>query len=157
MLHRKVYQLSREGKDVWIYLRDQGRWLERARILDIEGDTVQVRYETEDEDEICSWEEMVRLDSIGAVAQKLSTIPKGLASPTDLLIADECPEDEMLLDQVDESVREDLEILLNERSSDDHGGPAGELEAANEPVLRLETTLEEGKKSRDSHPDSTHH
>ncbi len=96
MLHRKVYQLAREGKDVWMYLRDQGRWIERAQILDIEGDTVLVRYETEDEDEICSWEEMVRLESIGAVAQRLSTIPKGPLAPDDLPIADECPEAELL-------------------------------------------------------------
>ncbi|MEN9229800.1 MAG: hypothetical protein Q6L68_02740 [Thermostichus sp. DG02_5_bins_236] len=96
MLHRRIYQLSREGKDVWIYLRDQGRWLERAKILDIEGDTILVRYETEDEEEICSWEEMVRLESIGAVAQRLSTIPKGILSTSDLLISEECPAAELL-------------------------------------------------------------
>lgn len=96
MLHRRIYQLSREGKDVWIYLRDQGRWLERAKILDIEGDTILVRYETEDEEEICSWEEMIRLESIGAVAQRLSTIPKGMLSTADLLISDECPPAELL-------------------------------------------------------------
>ncbi len=96
MLHRRIYQLSREGKDVWIYLRDQGRWLERAKILDIEGDTILVRYETEDEEEICSWEEMVRLESIGAVAQRLSTIPKGMLSTADLLISEDCPPAELL-------------------------------------------------------------
>jgi len=46
------------------FLRDQQRWIERARI-DIEGDLVTLRYETEEEDEICSWEEMIRLESIG--------------------------------------------------------------------------------------------
>jgi hypothetical protein len=107
MLHRKVYQLSREGKDVWIYLRDQGRWLERARILDIEGDTVLVRYETEDDEEICSWEEIVRLDSIGAVAQRLSTIPKGPLSPAELLVADDCPEAEMITIKKTEENNED--------------------------------------------------
>lgn len=96
MLHRRIYQLSREGKDVWIYLRDQGRWLERAKILDIEGDTILVRYETEDEEEICSWEEMIRLESIGAVAQRLSSIPKGVLSTSDLLISEDCPPAELL-------------------------------------------------------------
>lgn len=96
MLHRRIYQLSREGKDVWIYLRDQGRWLERAKILDIEGDTILVRYETEDEEEICSWEEMIRLESIGAVAQRLSTIPKGMLSTSDLLTSEDCPPAELL-------------------------------------------------------------
>jgi hypothetical protein len=78
MLHRKIYQLCEAKSDVWVYLRDQGRWLERARILDIEGDVVTLRYETEDEDEVSSWEEMVRLESIGAVTSKLASVPKGI-------------------------------------------------------------------------------
>ncbi len=96
MLHRKIYQLCRDGSDVWIYLRDQGRWLERARILDIEGDVVTVRYETEDDEEICAWEEMVRLESIGAVMQKLSVVPKGNLPSSEILVSDDCPEAEQL-------------------------------------------------------------
>ncbi len=96
MLHRKIYQLCRDGSDVWIYLRDQGRWLERARILDIEGDVVTLRYETEDEEEICAWEEMVRLESIGAVTQKLSVVPKGNLSASEILVAEDCPEAEQI-------------------------------------------------------------
>ncbi|MGQ9838876.1 MAG: DUF6679 family protein [Cyanobacteriota bacterium] len=107
MLHRRIYQLSREGKDVWIYLRDQGRWLERAKILDIEGDTILVRYETEDEEEICSWEEMIRLESIGAVAQRLSTVPKGMLSTADLLISEDCPPAELLNPPLPATERED--------------------------------------------------
>ena len=94
MLDRKIYQFSQEGKEVWIYLRDQGRWLDRCRILDQAGDLVVVRYETEDEDEICSWEEIIRIDSIGAVAQRLSTIPKGDFQPSDLPTAEDYPESE---------------------------------------------------------------
>ena len=94
MLSRKIYQFSQEGKEVWIYLRDQGRWLDRCKILDYSGDLVIVRYETEDEDEICSWEEIIRLDSIGAVAQRLSTIPKGDFQPSDLPTAEDYPESE---------------------------------------------------------------
>ncbi|MFM7885317.1 MAG: DUF6679 family protein [Pseudanabaena sp.] len=96
MLHRKIYQLCEAKSDVWIYLRDQGRWLERARILDIEGDVVTIRYETEDEDEVCSWEEMVRLESIGAVTQRLSSVAKIGMSSGDLLVSDECPEAEQI-------------------------------------------------------------
>ncbi len=92
MLSRKIYQFSQEGRDVWIYLRDQGRWIDRCKILDHTGDLVVVRYETEDEDEICSWEEIIRLDSIGAVAQRLSTIPKGDFQPSDLPTAEDYPE-----------------------------------------------------------------
>lgn len=93
MLHRKIYQLCCEGRDVWIFLRDQQRWIERGRILDIEGDLVTIRYETEEEDEVCSWEEMVRLESIGAVTQKLSTVPRG---DTEILVSEDCPETEKL-------------------------------------------------------------
>jgi len=96
MLHRKIYQLCEAKSDVWIFLRDQGRWLERARILDIEGDVVTIRYETDDEDEICSWEEMVRLESIGAVTQKLSSVMRTGMYSSDLLVSDDCPEAEQI-------------------------------------------------------------
>ncbi|MFN6165201.1 MAG: DUF6679 family protein [Pseudanabaena sp.] len=96
MLHRKIYQLCEAKSDVWIYLRDQGRWLERAKILDIEGDVVTIRYETEDADEVCSWEEMVRLESIGAVTQRLSSFAKTSMSSNDLLVSDDCPEAEQI-------------------------------------------------------------
>lgn len=100
MLHRKIYQLSCDGREVWIFLRDQQRWIERARILDIEGDLVTLRYETEEEDEICSWEELVRLESIGAVTQKLATVPR---MDVDLFVAEDCPESEQLRDHFPES------------------------------------------------------
>ena len=93
MLHRKIYQLCCDGREVWIFLRDQQRWLERAKILDIEGDLVTLRYESEEEDETCSWEEMVRLESIGSVMQKLSTVPRGDVEP---MVSDDCPEAEQL-------------------------------------------------------------
>jgi hypothetical protein len=96
MLHRKIYQLCEAKSDVWIYLRDQGRWLERAKILGIEGDVVTLRYETDDEDEVSSWEEMVRLESIGAVTQKLASVPRGYVSSQDILTSDDCPESEQI-------------------------------------------------------------
>lgn len=117
MLHRKIYQLSREGKEVWIYLRDQGRWLEHARILDIEGDLVLVRYETEDEDEICSWEEMIRLESIGAVTQRLSTVPKGHLLPSELNVTEDCPAAEQLHS---EQTPSEIEISARLDTSEDN-------------------------------------
>ena len=95
MLHRKIYQLSCDGREVWIFLRDQQRWIERATILDLEGDLVTLRYETEEEDETCSWEEMVRLESIGSVMQKLATVPR---MDVELTVADDCPETEQISD-----------------------------------------------------------
>lgn len=93
MLHRKIYQLCCDGREVWVFLRDQQRWIERARILDIEGDLVTLRYEMEEEDEVCAWEEMVRLDSIGAVSQKIATVTKGNHEP---LVSEDCPEAERI-------------------------------------------------------------
>ncbi len=93
MLHRKIYQLYQDGREVCIFLRDQQRWIENGRIVDFEGDLVTIRYETEEDDEISSWEEMVRLESIGAITQKLASVPK---INTELSIAEECPEAEQI-------------------------------------------------------------
>ncbi len=76
MLHRKIYQLCTEGREVCLFLRDQQRWIEGATIVSLEGDLVTIRYETEEDEEISSWEEMVRLESIGSVSQKLASVPR---------------------------------------------------------------------------------
>ncbi|NMG59748.1 hypothetical protein E1H12_14780 [Geitlerinema sp. P-1104] len=93
MLHRKLYQFCCEGREVCIFLRDQQRWIDRAQIIDIEGDLVTIRYESDEDDEICAWEELVRLDSIGSVSQKLASVPKGGFDP---LIAEDCPDAEKI-------------------------------------------------------------
>jgi len=103
MLHRKIYQICSEGREVWIFLRDQQRWLEQARIIDLEGDLVTIRYEEETEDEICSWEEMVRLESIGAVTHKIATVPRRNVEP---LVCDECPEAEQIQNRHPDSGQE---------------------------------------------------
>lgn len=93
MLHRKIYQMCVDGREVCIFLRDQQRWIEAARIIDLEGDLVTIRYETEEDDGISSWEEMVRLESIGSVSQKLASVSRFNFDPT---IADDCPEAEQI-------------------------------------------------------------
>jgi hypothetical protein len=93
MLHRKIYQLCTDNREVCVFLRDQQRWIENARMTDIEGDLVTLRYETEDDDEVSAWEEMVRLESIGAISQKLASVPRG---QVDLAISDDCPEAEQI-------------------------------------------------------------
>jgi hypothetical protein len=93
MLHRKIYQLCADGREVCIFLRDQQRWIEGARIVDLEGDLVTIRYETEEDEEVCSWEEMVRLESIGAVTQKLASVPR---INTEVPVSDDCPEAEQI-------------------------------------------------------------
>lgn len=91
MLHRKIYQLYSDGQEVCLYLRDQQRWVEKAKITEIEGDLVTVRYESEEEDETCAWEEMIRLDSIGSIQRKLSFVPRGNVEP---LVSEDCPDAE---------------------------------------------------------------
>jgi hypothetical protein len=93
MLHRKIYQLCEDGREVCIFLRDQQRWIERARIIDLEGDLVTLRYETDEDDEVSSWEEMVRLESIGSISHKLASVYRG---NTDPLVSDDCPEAEQI-------------------------------------------------------------
>jgi len=63
--------------------------------MDIEGDLVTLRYETEEEDETCAWEELIRMESIGAITQKLASVPRGDLEP---LVSDECPEAEQIRD-----------------------------------------------------------
>ena len=93
MLDRKIYQIYKEGCDVSIFLRDQQRWIEDAKITAIEGDIVTIRYEMEEDYETSSWEEYVRLESIGAMSRQLASVPR---HSVDLPIADDCPEAEQI-------------------------------------------------------------
>jgi hypothetical protein len=93
MLDRKIYQMYKEGCDVSVFLRDQQRWIEDAQIIGIEGDVVSIRYEMEEDYENSSWEEFVRLESIGAISRKLASVPRGYA---DVLVSDDCPEAEQI-------------------------------------------------------------
>ena len=103
MLDRKIYQLCTEGREVCIFLRDQQRWIEDASIVALEGDLVTIRYETEEDEEISSWEEMVTIESISAIAQKLASVPR---INTEIPIADDCPEAEQIKPKYPESDRD---------------------------------------------------
>ncbi len=94
MLHRKLYQFCAEKRPVWVFLRDQQRWIEEALITEIEGDLVTLHYDAEEDDETHSWEESVRLDSIGAVSTRLSYVSR--SGMDDLPTAEDCPEAERL-------------------------------------------------------------
>ena len=93
MLHRKIYQLCTEGREVSVFLRDQQRWIDNAKILSLEGDLVTIRYEVDEDDEISAWEEMVRLESIGAVSCKLASVSR---DNSEILVAEDCPEAEQI-------------------------------------------------------------
>ena len=72
MLQRKLYRFQCEQRPIWVFLRDQQRWIEQALVVELEGDLVTLRYDADDDDELHSWEECVRLDSIGAVSTRLA-------------------------------------------------------------------------------------
>jgi len=93
MLHRKLDRFCQEQRPVWVFLRDQQRWIEQALVVEIEGDLVTLRYDAEDDDELHSWEESVRLDSIGAVSTRLAYFSR-TAGTDDLATAEDCPEAE---------------------------------------------------------------
>jgi hypothetical protein len=98
MLHRKLYRFCCEKRPVWVFLRDQQRWIEQALVVELEGDLVTLRYDAEDDDELHSWEESVRLDSIGAVSTRLAFFSRS-ALAEDLETAEDCPESEQLRSQ----------------------------------------------------------
>jgi hypothetical protein len=95
MLHRKLDRFRLEQRPVWVYLLDQQRWIERALVVEIEGDLVTLRYDDEDGDERHSWEESVRLASIGAVSTRLASVSRS-ADADDLPTTGDCPEAERL-------------------------------------------------------------
>ena len=91
MLHRKLYQYYSEERPVWVFLRDQQRWIEEAMVVEIQADLVTLRYDDEDDDERQTWEESVRLDSIGAVSTRLAYVNR-VATAEDLATTGDCPE-----------------------------------------------------------------
>jgi hypothetical protein len=95
MLQRKLDHFCAEQRPVWVFLRDQQRWIEQALVVEVQGDLVTLRYDDADEDELHSWEESVRLDSIGAVSTRLSRVSRSL-SADDLPVTGECPDAERL-------------------------------------------------------------
>lgn len=103
MLHRKIHQFCNEGREVCIFLRDQQRWIEEARIVSLEGDLVTVRYEVEEDEEISSWEEIIRLESIASITHRLASVTRANIDP---MVSDECPEAEQIYPHYPDSSQE---------------------------------------------------
>lgn len=93
MLDRKIYQMYKDGCEVSVFLRDQQRWIEDAKIIAIEGDVVSIRYEMEEDYESSSWEEFVRLESIGAISRKLASVSRIYG---EIYVSEDCPEAEQI-------------------------------------------------------------
>jgi hypothetical protein len=88
MLQRKLYRFQCEQRPIWVFLRDQQRWIEQALVVELEGDLVTLH----------SWEECVRLDSIGAVSTRLAFFSRS-AEADDIEVTGDCPESEQLPSQ----------------------------------------------------------
>ena len=43
MLQRKLYRFQCEQRPIWVFLRDQQRWIEEALVVELEGDLVTLR------------------------------------------------------------------------------------------------------------------
>ena len=95
MLLQKLNQYYSEERPVWVFLRDQQRWIEEALVIEIKDDVVTLRYDDEEEDERQTWEESVRLDSIGAVSIRVAYLNR-VATAEDLATTGDCPETERL-------------------------------------------------------------
>ncbi|MFM8968582.1 MAG: DUF6679 family protein [Vulcanococcus sp.] len=98
MLQRKLYRFQCEQRPISVYLRDQQRWIEQARVLELEGALVTRRYAAADDDETHTWEECVRLDSIGAVSTRLAYFSR-TTEADDIEVTGDCPESEQLPSQ----------------------------------------------------------
>jgi hypothetical protein len=95
VLLQKLNQYYSEERPVWVFLRDQQRWIEEALVIEIKDDVVTLRYDDEEEDERQTWEESVRLDSIGAVSIRVAYVNR-VATAEDLATTGDCPETERL-------------------------------------------------------------
>ena len=95
MFDRKLYEAQCEGRPVWVFLSDQQRWIEQAQVVEVSGGVVTLRYETDEDGELQAWQEMVRLNSVGSVMSRLSSVPRTGGSE-DLLTAEDCPLEEQI-------------------------------------------------------------
>ncbi|QEY33456.1 hypothetical protein EVJ50_08435 [Synechococcus sp. RSCCF101] len=95
MLHRKLYRYCTDKQPVWVFLRDQQRWIEEAEVVELEGDLVTLRYDSDDDEDVQRWEESVRLDSIGAVSIQLASFSRQ-GRPEELETAENCPDAEQI-------------------------------------------------------------
>ncbi len=98
MLQRKLYRFQCEQRPSWVFLRDQQRWIEEAKVVELDGDLVTLRYDAEDDDELHSWEECVRLDLIGAVSTRLAYFSRSTEAD-DIEVTCDCPVSEQLPSQ----------------------------------------------------------
>ena len=95
MFDRKLYEAQSEGRPVWVFLSDQQRWIEQAQVVEVSGGVVTLRYETDEDGELQAWQEMVRLNSVGSVMSRLSSLPRTGCSE-DLPTAEDCPMEEQI-------------------------------------------------------------
>jgi hypothetical protein len=64
--------------DVWLFVKSSNSWLKNVQILDVNLETVNLRYEQKLESENQTWEKTTRIDNIAEIDICVSTMPSSL-------------------------------------------------------------------------------
>lgn len=71
-------------QNVWLLVKTSNGWLKNVDILDVNGDTVTFRYESESEVERKIWEKTTRIENIAEIEIRLMSMPKDNKKVQDL-------------------------------------------------------------------------
>lgn len=94
MFHRKLTKLWESQIPVAVFLSDQGRWVNHARVVEVAGDTSTFQYTEEDGDDICVAIETVRIENIGSILIQIATLSTDPEHEPE--VSDDCPEIEKI-------------------------------------------------------------
>lgn len=64
--------------DVWLFVKSSNSWLKNVQILDVNSETVNLRYEQPSETENKTWEKTTRIDNIAEIDICVSAMPNSL-------------------------------------------------------------------------------
>lgn len=71
-------------QNVWLLVKTSNGWLKNVDILDVNGDTVTFRYESESEVDRKIWEKTTRIENIAEIEIRLMSMPKDNKKVEDL-------------------------------------------------------------------------
>ncbi len=75
-MEKKLRELVGQSS-IWLYVKSSNGWFKNVEILEVTGETVTFRYESESELERKLWEKTTRIDNISEIEVRLLTVPKG--------------------------------------------------------------------------------
>jgi hypothetical protein len=64
--------------DVWLFVKSSNSWLRNVQILDVNSETVNLRYEQQSETDNKTWEKTTRIDNIAEIDICVSAMPNSL-------------------------------------------------------------------------------